>query len=244
MIKVATCVALLGCTDKTVVGGDAKGQPAAAKADAKPDAKLDAKPDAKPDPHAGIAKPDAKANPHAGMAAAAAAAPKGPPREITPTGKRRTEQAEELAFEVPEEWETQKVASPMRKAQFVVPGPGGDAEMVVFRFAGGAGGVDANIARWKGQFKPPEGKGLDDITTKREFEAGGLKVTMIDITGHFAAPDMPGSTTIVDGADYRMLASIVEGSGDPFFFKMLGPAKTVDVWAASFEAGLKAAKKS
>jgi hypothetical protein len=235
----ATAFALLACTDKTVVGGgDAKAQPAAAKADAKTDAK--------PDPHGGAAKaPDAKANPHAGMAAPAAAAPpKGPPREITPTGKRREEQAEELAFEVPEEWETQKVGSPMRKAQFVVPGPGGDAEMVVFRFAGGAGGVDANIARWKGQFKPPEGKGIDDITAKREFEAGGLKVTMIDITGHYAAPDRPGSTTMIDESDYRMLASIVEGSGDAFFFKLLGPAKTVDLWATSFEDGLKAAKKS
>ena len=63
------------------------------------------------------------------------------------------------------------VASPMRVAQFVVPGPGGDAEMGVFRFAGGAGGVDANIARWKGQFVPPEGKTVDDIQrdTDRDY---------------------------------------------------------------------------
>lgn len=209
--------------------GDAKAKADATKSDAKkaPDAKA-----------------DAKANPHAGMGAPPPAAAKGPPRDITPTGKRRAEKADELAFEVPEEWETQKVGSPMRKAQFVVPGPGGDAEMVVFRFAGGAGGVDANIARWKGQFQAPEGKTIDDITGKRDFEANGLKVTMIDITGHYKAPDRPGSTTMIDEADYRMLAAIVEGSGDAFFFKLLGPSKTVDLWAQSYEDGLKAAQKS
>lgn len=208
------------------------------KADAK---KADAK---KADAKAPDAKADAKANPHASTGGPPPAAAKGPPRDITPTGKRRAEKADELAFEVPEEWETQKVGSPMRKAQFVVPGPGGDAEMVVFRFAGGAGGVDANIARWKGQFQPPEGKTIDDITTKRDFEANGLKVTMIDITGHYKAPERPGSTTMIDESDYRMLAAIVEGSGDAFFFKLLGPAKTVDLWAQSYEDGLKAAQKS
>jgi hypothetical protein len=202
---------------------------------AEPAAKSDAK-DAK--------KADAKNDPHAKVAGPPPAAAKGPPRDITPTGKRRAEKAEELAFEVPEEWETQKVNSPMRKAQFIVPGPGGDAEMVVFRFAGGAGGVDANIARWKGQFQPPEGKSIDDITSKRDFEASGLKVTVIDITGHYKAPERPGSPTMIDESDYRMLAAIVEGSGDAFFFKLLGPTKTVDLWAQSFEDGLKAASKS
>lgn len=236
-ILLSTALVLSACSGSPpAAGGDAKAPPAAA---GKADAKGAAKGDAKADP-----KADAKANPHAGMAAPPAAAPKGPPREITPTGKRRAEKAEELAFEVPEEWETQKVGSPMRKAQFVVPGPGGDGEMVVFRFAGGAGGKDANIARWKGQFQAPEGKTVDDITKQRDFDANGLKVTMVDITGHYKAPDRPGSSTMVDEPDYRMLAAIVEGSGDAFFFKLLGPGKTVDLWAQSFEDGLKAAQKS
>ncbi len=188
------------------------------------------------DPHGGP-----QGGPHGGVASTAPSAAKGPPRDITPSGQTRTEKAAELSFTVPTEWETLPVASPMRVAQFVVPGPGGDAEMVVFRFAGGAGGVDANIARWKGQFVPPEGKTLDDITTMSSFEVGKLKVTMVDIAGHYKAAERPGSTTMLDEADYRMMAAIVEGSGDAFFFKLLGSSKTVDVWSKPYENGLRAA---
>jgi len=172
---------------------------------------------------------------------AAAAKPKGPPRDITPAGTTRTEKAAELSFAVPTEWETQQITSPMRVAHFVVPGPGGDAEMIVFRFAGGAGGIDANIARWKGQFVPPEGKTLHDISKTTNFEVGKLKVTLVDIAGHYKAAERPGSDKIVEQDNQRMIAAIVEGSGDAFFFKLLGSSKTVDLWAKAYEDGLRAA---
>lgn len=184
----------------------------------------------------------APVGPHGAGMAGAPTRTKGPPREITPSGETRDEKAAELAFAVPSEWVTEPASSPMRVAQFVVPGPGGDGEMVVFRFAGGAGGIEANVARWKGQFVPPEGKTIDDLTTTSSFEAGTLKVTLVDITGHYKAPERPGSPNMVDEPDQRMIAAIVEGSGDPFFFKLLGPSKTLELWAKPFEQGLRAAK--
>jgi hypothetical protein len=211
-----------------------------AKSDGK--AKDDAK--AKVDDDAKAKRAEAKrpANPHADMKAPAAPPKeKGPPREITPSGETRDEKVAELALKVPKEWETQQVTSQMRLAQFALPGPGGDAELVVFRFPGGAGGVQANIDRWKGQFKPPEGKTIDDVTKTTNFDAGKLKVTLVDVTGHYAAPERPGSTTMVDEPDSRMLSAIVEGSGDAFFLKALGPRKTLDIWAKAYEDMLKAA---
>jgi hypothetical protein len=206
----------------------------------KPDGKSDAKAKEEPEP---VAKaPDAKrpANPHADMKAAPPKE-KGPPRDVTPTGETREEKVAELALKVPAEWETQQVTSQMRLAQFAWPGPGGDAELVVFRFPGGAGGVQANIDRWKGQFKPPEGKSIDDVTKTTNFDVGKLKITLVDVTGHYAAPERPGSPTMVDAPDHRMLSAIVEGSGDAFFLKALGPEKTIAVWAKPFEDMLKAA---
>jgi hypothetical protein len=47
---------------------------------------------------------------------------------------------------------------------------------------------------------------------------------------------MPGAEEKHDDADQRMLAAIVEGSGDPFYFKAVGPRATMDVWAAAFGA--------
>jgi hypothetical protein len=184
-----------------------------AKSDPKAEKKTDEKtPDAE-------AKAEAKAppkDPHAGLKPSTPAQ-KGPPREITPSGKTRDEKIAELTLKVPEEWESQPAASQMRLAQFVVPGPGGDAELVVFRFPGGAGGVQQNIDRWKGQFQPPAGKTIDDVTKTTNFEAGKLKITLVDVAGHYAAPERPGSPTMIDEPDYRMLSAIVEGSGDAFF---------------------------
>jgi hypothetical protein len=237
LLAIAIILGLTGCNEPAPAAPtDAK-----AKADAKSKVDTKAHGDVKvANPHG-----DAKAaDPHGGappMMASTAPTPKGPPREITPSGTTRTEKAAELSFAVPTEWETQKVTSPMRVAHFIVPGPGGDAEMIVFRFAGGAGGIDANIARWKGQFVAPEGKTLDDISKTSSFEVGKLKVTLVDIAGHYKAAERPGSDKIVEEDNQRMIAAIVEGSGDAFFFKLLGSAKTVDLWAKAYEDGLRAA---
>jgi hypothetical protein len=209
---------------------DAKATKADAKATKATDAKAtDAK--APAGPHAG-------ANPHGGMPPMMGTppAPKGPPRDVTPSGETVPQTLPGLAFAVPKEWEQGTPTNAMRVAQWVLPGPGGDAELVVFRFAGGGGGIEANVARWKGQFQAPEGKTIDDVTTTKTLEAGGLKTTLVDVTGTYVAAVTPGAEQQHDDADQRMIAAIVEGSGDPFYFKALGPRATMDLWAPAFEA--------
>lgn len=172
------------------------------------------------------------------------APPLGPPRDITPSGEQQPDTVGELALEIPKEWEEQQVSGPMRAAQYVLPGPGGDVELAVFRFQGDGGGVDANVERWKQQFQPPEGKTLDDVTKTKKIEAGGLAITLVDISGRYVAAVQPGAAEKLDQPDSRMLGAIVEGSGNPFFFKAVGPAKTVDVWAEPFEKAVSSLKKS
>ena len=205
-----------------------KGAPKDGKAgDVKAEGKGDA--DAK-DPHAAV-------NPHAGMPPmmGAAAAPKGPPRDVKPTGTTTAETLPGLGFAVPNEWEKGTPKSSMRLAQWVLPGPGGDAELVVFRFPGGAGGIEANVSRWKGQFQAPEGKSIDDVTVTKTIEAGGLKTTLVDVSGTYIAAVTPGADEKHNDADQRMIAAIVEGSGDAFYFKAVGPRATMDLWAPAFE---------
>jgi hypothetical protein len=171
-----------------------------------------------------------------------AQAPKGPPREVKPSGATREEKLAELTVSVPAEWEAGAPSGPMRIAQLVLPGPGGDAELVIYRFKGGAGGVEENIARWKKQFVPPEGKSIDDVTTVTKGRAGALATTTVDISGRYVAAVSPGSPETHDEPDYRMLVAIVEGSGDPFFFKAVGPSKTMELWKAAFDAMIGSAK--
>lgn len=235
----ASALVLAACDGKSA--GDPN---AANKAPAKP-ADADPKADAQKAPEQ---KKEAKsADPHAGLSMHGKSAggnepPKGPPRDITPSGEVVEETIKELTVSVPKEWEKGQPSGMMRMAQWVLPGPGGDAELVVFRFAGGAGGVEANIERWKGQFQPPEGKTIDDITKIEKLEAGDLKITHVDISGRFVAAVMPGAAEKHDEADYRMIASIVEGSGDPFFFKATGPQKTMELWAEPYMKMMKDAK--
>lgn len=184
----------------------------------------------------GHGAPPPNANPHGGMGKAPAPPKAGPPRDVTPSGETSEAVLAEFKVQVPTEWEKGTPSSMMRMAQWVVPGPGGDAELVVFRFSGGAGGVEANMKRWKGQFHPPEGKTPDDIATQGEKTVadGKLKVSTLDVAGRYVAAMRPGAEEKHDKPDQRMLAAIVENQGDPLFFKVIGPKKTVDVWSEAW----------
>lgn len=233
-LSIALVVALASACDGSTGTKDA----ATGKADAQKDGKKDAKAgDVKADAKSDAKDPHAAPNPHAGMPPmmGAAAAPKGPPRDVTPSGETVAETLPGLAFTLPKEWEKGTPSSSMRMAQWVLPGPGGDGELVVFRFPGGAGGIEANVSRWKGQFQAPEGKTIDDVTITKTIESGSLKTTFVDVSGTYIAAVTPGADEKHNDADQRMLAAIVEGSGDPFYFKAVGPRATMDLWAAAFE---------
>src|SRR5687767_1418402 len=76
--------------------------------------------------------------------------------------------ADGLSFQAPESWTKTKPSSAMRKAQLTAPAAEGDAdksELVVFKFPGGAGTVQANVDRWRSQFKDKDGK-APEVETK------------------------------------------------------------------------------
>lgn len=192
-------------------------------------------------PHA--AGPHA-AGPHAGAAGAAAnphAAPaKTPepvnPTDVTPDGKTQPQTVRSLQLEIPAQWTRREPKSSMRAAEFVIPGPGGEVVMAVFRFPGG-GDVNSNIQRWKGQFQKTDGSPLGEADLKVDTsERAPLKLTTVEIAGTNIAPVRPGSAERYHQPDAKMFAIIVEGDGDPYFFKAVGPAKTVDVWAEQLPA--------
>ncbi len=152
----------------------------------------------------------------------------GGPRDITPSGEQRDVTIADLTAKVPKEWEDMPPRSQMRLAEMVLPGPGGDVSMAVFRFPGGGGSLDANLERWKGQLTP----GAETPEAKTEtIERDGLTITTLDAQGKFSAPAMPGAPASPDIERARLLGIIVEGKGDAFYFKAVGDAKTMDLWA-------------
>jgi hypothetical protein len=216
----ALSVLLLGCSSDPA-------QPSPRSSDAQPKDP----PASTPNPHAGAPTPSVD-NPHAQNPHAQAphAATIGPPRDVTPSGETHEVVVDGLKMTVPVEWVHTPGAGAMRKAEFTLPGPGGDVTLVVYRFAGGAGSAEQNIERWRGQMTLAADAQANTIA----LEAGGLKLSGVDLRGHFAGQSMPGAPPQPPVDDARLLAVAIEGSGDPYYFKLVGSAKTIDVWAAAW----------
>ncbi len=146
------------------------------------------------------------------------------------------ESAAGVRWTAPAGW-TNEGARPMRAATYVIAPASGDkasAECGVYFFGAGQGGsVEANVDRWKGQFKGPDGKPAAAKVTRRTVH--GLAVTMIDASGEYSGmggPIAPASRAV---ADYRLMGAIVEGPGGNVLVKFTGPAKTIAANQQKFE---------
>ena len=146
-----------------------------------------------------------------------------------------------ISVRVPEGWEVERPSSRMRKAQYGLPSPTGEDEratLVAFFFGPGQGGsVEANLERWYGQFRQPDGRPSREVANVTKKTVSGMQVTVADVAGTYAPSAMgPMMPRAEPKPDYRMLAAIVESQKGPYFFKLTGPAGTVAHWEASFDA--------
>ena len=146
-------------------------------------------------------------------------------------------QKSELKFRVPEGWVEEERSSSMRVAQYKLPKAPGDTEdasLVLYYFGAGQGGsTAANIERWIGQMKQEDGspaKGAKD----EQLVANGLKVTMVDVSGTYAAETAPGSGSFLNKPSYRLRAAVVQTPNGSYFVKLVGPERTVTQWNDSF----------
>jgi hypothetical protein len=144
-----------------------------------------------------------------------------------------------LTSKTPADWEEVKTNKPFRKKEFNVPGPEGakPAELVIFEGVGG--GLDANIQRWKGQFKPPAGTTIDEATKIDKLEAGKVKMTYVDITGTYLFKTNPMAPKAEERPEHRMLMVAFEGPQDLYFVRLVGPEKTVSGQKKAFDEWLK-----
>lgn len=186
----------------------------------------------------------APAEPPAGEAADDAMVPESPrsakllplPGDAPPpTGP--ASQGQGLAWEVPEGWVEERPASPMRRAQYRVPGPGGDGECVVFYFGRGQGGdASANAVRWAQQFTQPDGSSSVDRMQMAALEGAQVPVQIVEVTGTY-----DGGMTMTDApaeekAGYMLLGAIAQGADAPWFFKFTAPEATARAQRESFES--------
>jgi hypothetical protein len=141
-----------------------------------------------------------------------------------------------LAWQVPTGWIEEAPSSPMRRAQYRVPGPGGDGECVVFYFGPGQGGdAMANARRWASQFQQPDGRPSEEVMKTRHLDDAGVHVLLVEVTGTY-----DGGMTMTDAPatpkpGWMLLGAIAEGPDANWFFKFTGPEPTVRAEREAFE---------
>ena len=147
-------------------------------------------------------------------------------------------QQSSLKFRVPAGWVEEERTSSMRVAQYRLPKAEGDSEdasLVLYYFGQGQGGsTAANVERWVSQMKQADGSASKEKTKEETFEANGLKVATVDISGTYMAETAPGSGTLLNKPGYRLRAAVVETPKGSYFVKLVGPEKTVAHWNDSF----------
>ena len=137
-----------------------------------------------------------------------------------------------LTWSVPAGWAAQG-ERPLRLATYSIPmarGDAEDAECAVFYFGPNqGGGVEDNIERWVGQFENPS----TPLRTTQQVH--GLTIARVKMHGDYLAPGGPRMESQGKKPDYLLLGAIVNGPHGAVFFKLIGPAKTVEAAAAEFE---------
>ena len=139
----------------------------------------------------------------------------------------------EFTFTRPAKWEWVESTSQMRKAELrlVDEKTKAKAEIVFYHFGqGGAGGIQANVDRWLGQFVEPR----DKINAKtEESTVGKHKVTYVSAEGTYKN-GMPGGPQ-TPMPNYALLGAIIEASEGSVFVKMTGPKELAKLATADFK---------
>ncbi len=126
-----------------------------------------------------------------------------------------------LMFNRPEGWLYEHPTSSMRRAELGVRGDDGTAGLVVYFFGNqGAGSAQANIDRWVGQFKNPDGSPLADVPAVNR-KVAGFEVIQVEVAGTYVG-GMGAGSQAADQPGQRMIATIVNTQKGPYYFKFLG----------------------
>jgi len=130
----------------------------------------------------------------------------------------------------PTSWVWTKPSMQFRTLQYAVAGEVDStkaAELVISVFVAGDGGpLDANITRWKGQFRVGDSSPEPKVSDK---EIGPLKVKFVELEGDYMAMGAAAAKR-----DFSQIGAIVQAPGRNVFFRLIGPKETVEANRADF----------
>ncbi|MCX7835920.1 MAG: hypothetical protein N2450_07635 [bacterium] len=169
-------------------------------------------------------------------------APSDPSSMIPPPPQTPTEGGLDLAAlekNVPAGITKTQATSSMRIGQYTLKRQSGDnedGELAVFYFGSNAGSIQANIDRWFNQFINRKEENTSSFTTDTK-----LKVTVAEAKGDIQAAATMGGLS-QDKPNWRLYGAIIETPAGPYFFKAVGPDKTIKYYRNILKSWLSKAK--
>ncbi|HEV8499626.1 MAG TPA: hypothetical protein VGQ56_22285 [Gemmatimonadaceae bacterium] len=135
---------------------------------------------------------------------------------------------------VPSGWVARAPSSSSRLAQFVLSGSDStnNAEVVVFFFGKTQGGnVEANLARWRGQFSTTDGSPVPERVARDS--SGTFPITIAEFRGTYRRGIGAGASDSVR-AGQALVAAIAETPRGTLFIQLFGAAGRVTSERESF----------
>lgn len=137
-----------------------------------------------------------------------------------------------IRFTVPAGWGEKPLKSDMLLAEYELAGEAGPGRLTL---STAGGGVEANIARWRGQFSPGEG---DPAPVESTLTVDGHEAAMVELYGSFQ--DGFGGGGVKSG--WGMLGVVLPLKQTNFFCKLTGPRATLAAQKEAFLEFVKSAK--
>ena len=148
--------------------------------------------------------------------------------------KTKDVQVKDITLKIPTTWKMLPNSNSMRLATIEIPPAGDDdvpAELTVFNFPGGGGGIGSNLSRWVGQFD------ADGRTVQtRKGKAGKNSYVVTTITGTYHKPIGPPirrQTEDVEGYAASNVILTLE-DGNVYYLKLVGPKATIKAQEAAY----------
>jgi hypothetical protein len=124
----------------------------------------------------------------------------------------------------PDSWK-QESTSEMRIASFAIPNAGGKpGDVSVTAFPGDAGGLEANVNRWRGQLKLPTLSADELAKTWEQTTVDGIPAVLVDLTDNQTDPN-----------GQRVLGAVLRTADRTWFVKATGPNNLLAAEKARFQ---------
>ena len=147
-----------------------------------------------------------------------------------------------VTFTAAEAWKKVMPKNRIIEAEYEIPAAKGDEAPGRLTAMGAGGDVEANVARWAGQFVAPPGGEVKPQIDK--LTVAGSEVHLVSLTGTYkdtpGGPFAGGKTTLRE--DYQMLGAICLTKSGNYFLKLYGPKATIGENEKAFRAMVESMK--